>query len=216
MDYRAVLFDFDFTLADASEAIVAGFRHGFAVMGHPEPRADAVRATIGLPLEDAYTLLSGDGDPDRRKEFRGHFSQVAVPMQIEVTKLFPGAEDLLRALKAAGIPAAIVSTKRADTLCRVLQKRNLLELLTAVTGSEMVQKQKPDPEGLCKTIAGLGLAPDQVLYCGDTVIDAEAAQRAGAHFCAVLNGTTGREAFAPFPADYIADDLNALRVWLGL
>lgn len=216
MDYRAVLFDFDFTLADASQAIVAGFQHGFACMGHPKPDPDAVRGTIGLPLEDAYTLLSGDGDEARRKEFRLYFSQVAVPMQIEVTRMFPGAEALLRALKDAGVPAAIVSTKRADTLCRVLEKRKLLELLTAVTGSEMVQHQKPDPEGLCKTIAGLGLTPDQVLYCGDTVIDAEAAQRAGAHFCAVLNGTTPREAFAPFPADHIAPDLEELRGWLGL
>lgn len=216
MDYRAVLFDFDFTLADASQAIVAGFQHGFACMGHPKPDPDAVRGTIGLPLEDAYTLLSGDGDEARRKEFRLYFSQVAVPMQIEVTRMFPGAEALLRALKDAGVPAAIVSTKRADTLCRVLEKRKLLELLTAVTGSEMVQRQKPDPEGLCKTIAGLGLTPDQVLYCGDTVIDAEAAQRAGAHFCAVLNGTTPREAFAPFPADHIAPDLEELRGWLGL
>ena len=216
MDYRAVLFDFDFTLADASQAIVAGFQHGFACMGHPKPDPDAVRGTIGLPLEDAYTLLSGDGDEARRKEFRLYFSQVAVPMQIEVTRMFPGAEALLRALKDAGVPAAIVSTKRADTLCRVLEKRKLLELLTTVTGSEMVQRQKPDPEGLCKTIAGLGLTPDQVLYCGDTVIDAEAAQRAGAHFCAVLNGTTPREAFAPFPADHIAPDLEELRGWLGL
>ena len=216
MDYRAVLFDFDFTLADASQAIVAGFQHGFAQMGHPQPDPDAVRGTIGLPLEDAYTLLSGDADQARRKEFRLHFSQVAVPMQIEVTKMFPGAEDLLRGLKAAGIPAAIVSTKREDTLCRVLEKRDLLGLLTAVTGSEMVQNQKPDPEGLCKTIAGLGLTPEQVLYCGDTVIDAEAAQRAGAHFCAVLNGTTPREAFSAFPADHIAPDLEELRLWLGL
>ena len=80
MDYRAVLFDFDFTLADASQAIVAGFQHGFAQMGHPQPDPDAVRGTIGLPLEDAYTLLSGDADQARRKEFRLHFSQVAVPM----------------------------------------------------------------------------------------------------------------------------------------
>ena len=80
----------------------------------------------------------------------------------------------------------------------------------------MVQNQKPDPEGLCKTIAGLGLTPEQVLYCGDTVIDAEAAQRAGAHFCAVLNGTTPREAFSAFPADHIAPDLEELRLWLGL
>ena len=60
MDYQAVLFDFDFTLADASQAILAGFAHGFQVMGHPAPEEEAVRRTIGLTLEDAYTRLSGD------------------------------------------------------------------------------------------------------------------------------------------------------------
>ena len=180
MDYRAVLFDFDFTLADASQAIVAGFQHGFAQMGHPQPDPDAVRGTIGLPLEDAYTLLSGDADQARRKEFRLHFSQVAVPMQIEVTKMFPGAEDLLRGLKAAGIPAAIVSTKRAETLRAVLERRDLLRCFASVTGSEMVSRPKPDPEGLLGAVAALGLTPDQCLYCGDTTIDAQTAQRIAA------------------------------------
>ena len=65
-------------------------------------------------------------------------------------------------------------------------------------------------------MARLGLTPDQILYCGDTAIDAEAAQRAGAPFCAVLNGTTPAGAFAPFPSVYIAPDLTDLRRWLKL
>lgn len=216
MTYQAVLFDFDFTLADASEAIIAGFQHGFTAMGHPSPDPDAVRRTIGLPLEDAYTLLTGDPVEERRADFRTRFSEVAVPMQPLVTRFFPGAVELLQALHTAGIPAAIVSTKRASTLRSVLEQHNLLPLLASVTGGEMVSRQKPDPEGLLAAIAALGLTPSQVLYCGDTVIDAEAAQRAGAHFSAVLNGTTPAQDFVPFPHDHIAPDLNELHHWLEL
>lgn len=216
MQYRAVLFDFDFTLADASEAILAGFQHGFSTMGLPAPDPDAVRRTIGIPLEDAFTLLTGHTDAEERQRFRALFTEVAAPMQVEVTRLFPGAEELLRALQAADIPAALVSTKRAQTLRQVLAPRGLLPLFASITGGEMVSRQKPDPEGLLAAVAALGLTPDQVLYCGDTVIDAETAQRAGANFCAVLNGTTPASDFAPFPTAHIAPDLMDLRRWLNL
>ena len=216
MSYRAVLFDFDFTLADASQAILAGFRHALEQMGLPQAEEDAVRRTIGLPLEDAFTLLTGRDAPEERRQFRALFSQVAVPMQIESTRIFPGAEELLRSLKAAGIPAAIVSTKRAETLRAVLERRDLLRCFASVTGSEMVSKPKPDPEGLLGAVAALGLTPGQCLYCGDTTIDAQTAQRAGCDFCAVLNGTTPAGAFAPYPAVHIAPDLTDLRTWLGL
>ena len=60
MDYKAVIFDFDYTLGDATDAIFAGFRHGFSVMGYPEPDRETVRHTVGMLLEDAYTQLTGD------------------------------------------------------------------------------------------------------------------------------------------------------------
>ena len=46
MDYKAVIFDFDYTLGDATDAIFAGFRHGFSVMGYPEPDRETVRHTV--------------------------------------------------------------------------------------------------------------------------------------------------------------------------
>lgn len=55
--YRAVCFDFDYTLADATDSIVAGFQHGFTQMGWPAPDRETVRGTIGYLLEDAYTML---------------------------------------------------------------------------------------------------------------------------------------------------------------
>ena len=67
--YRAVCFDFDYTLADATDSIVAGFQHGFTKMGWPAPDRETVRGTIGYLLEDAYTMLTGDSDPARRAQF---------------------------------------------------------------------------------------------------------------------------------------------------
>ena len=218
MAFEAVFFDFDYTLGDATEAIVTGFQYAFPQMGLPQPDRESIRRTVGLTLEDGYTALSGDPDPARRAEFRRLYTEKANPLQVKVTKLFPGAAELLAALKAAGIPAGVVSTKKSATLKAVVAARGIGHLLCSVTGGDMVTAPKPDPQGLLAAIAALGLEPGQVLFCGDTVIDGETARRAGTHFCAVLNGTTTREDFetSGLPADYIADDLWALKSWLGL
>ena len=48
--FQAVCFDFDYTLGDCTESIIAGFRHGLTALGWPEPDREAVRATIGYLL----------------------------------------------------------------------------------------------------------------------------------------------------------------------
>ena len=83
-----------------------------------------------------------------------------------------------------------------------------------VLGGDDVSNSKPDPEGLLLAMEQLEVSASQVLYCGDTVLDAEAAQRAGCHFSAVLNGTTPRQDFSPFPHVHIAPDLSELLDWL--
>ena len=62
----------------------------------------------------------------------------------------------------------------------------------------------------------MGLRPDQVLFCGDTTIDAGTAKNAGCDFAAVLLGVTPAEDFQSWPCQYLAPDLKALAKWLGL
>lgn len=224
MSYQGVFFDFDYTLGDSTGAIAEGYRRGFAALGLPEPTVEQVRTTVGMRLEDGYTFLTGDHDPSRRAEFYRLFAtSVGVNAQgddqklmIEGTRLLPGAVELLTALKAAGMPAAIVSTKPGDTIRRIFKHQGQLDLLALVIGGDEVARYKPDPEGVRLALDKLGLAADRVLFCGDTVIDAATARAAGCDFCAVLNGTTPREAFADYPHVHIADDLSGLQNWLGL
>lgn len=217
VDYCGVIFDFDYTLGDATDAIFAGFEHAFSTMGLPVPDREAVRRTVGMQVQDAYTLLSGDEGPEGRERFYALFHPVARDMQARgVVELCPGARELLLALKDHGVPAAVVSTKNSDSLRAVLAAKGLSECFTHVLGGDIVARHKPDPEGVNRVLERWGLTAEQVLYCGDTVIDAETARNAGADFCAVLNGTTPAEAFEPWPHVHISPDLMDLKGWLGI
>ena len=143
MDYKAVIFDFDYTLGDATDAIFAGFRHGFSVMGYPEPDRETVRHTVGMLLEDAYTQLTGDATEQGRAAFRAQFSSVARPMQAAGTPLCEGAEALLHALRAAGVATAVVSTKHTETLESIFAQHGLLDVFSFVIGGDKVRRPKP-------------------------------------------------------------------------
>lgn len=224
MDYKGVFFDFDYTLGDSTVPIVMGYQEGFQAMGWPAPTPEQVRPTIGMTLMNGYTMLTGDQDEDRRREFYRQFQEAVGEKamargkmtMVEETRLFPGAEELLTELKAQGVKVAIVSTKLGDTIQQIFARKGLDHLLDLVIGGEAVSRAKPDPEGLLKALDTLGLDRTQVLFCGDTVIDARTAQAAGCDFCAVLNGTTPGYDFDDYPRVHIAGNLNDLRKWLEL
>ena len=216
LPYRAVCFDFDYTLGDSTDSIVAGFQHAFPILGWPAPDRETVRGTIGYLLEDAYTLLTGDESAEHRARFRTLFLEVAQERQRTETVLFPGAAELLRGLKERGVPAAIVSTKRGDTIQASLAHHGLGDHVALVIGSADVKRHKPDPEGLRIAMDRLGTAPEETLFCGDTVLDAGAARNAGCPFAAVLNGTTPAGAFSGFQPVHISPNLLDLARWLGL
>ena len=155
--------------------------------------------------------------------FRSHSFQHTVGVEaggegrrlmIEGTTLFPGAEELLLALKHAGVRTAIVSTKPGSTIRRIFEHQGRKDLLDLVVGGDEVTQAKPHPQGLRLALERLGLSAEQVLFCGDTVIDAATAQAGGCDFCAVLNGTTKADAFERFPCVHTAPDLAELKRWL--
>lgn len=214
MKYKAILFDFDYTLGDSTQAIVASYNAGLTQMGWPVPHREAVRRTVGHTLQDGYTMLTGDTEESRREEFLHRFKEHAGPIMVEQTVLFPGADQVICWLRQQGISTGIVSTKGGDQLESIFRKHGLREHLELIIGGQDVTKNKPDPEGLNKAIERLNVEKGELLYCGDTVIDAQTAQNAGVDFCAVLNGTTTAKELEAYPHVYIAPDLPHLLRWL--
>lgn len=214
MKYSGVFFDFDYTLGDATEAIVAGFLYGLHTMGYPIPTREEIRLTVGLVLKDGFTAITGETDEGKREEFTRLYRSICTPAQIATAVLCPGAKELLETLHGKGVKLAVVSSKPGPILEKILERQGVAHLFDFIIGADAVKKPKPDPAGIYAALQATGLDKDRILYCGDTVIDAGAAQNAGVDFCPVLNGTTGAEAFGTWPHVHLSPTLDDLREWL--
>ena len=205
---KAVLFDFDYTLGDTTDGITAAINHALSEMGYAGHTTDEIRPTIGLSLHEVFPILTGDASESAADEFYARFQPWAKKTLKPSAELLPHAEDLLYDLHAHGIMLGIVTTKHRHQIVDILDKFDLNRVFDIIIGSEDVTNKKPDPEGLLKAVSSLGIKKEEMLYVGDSFVDAEAASRAGIPFAAVLTGTTKRDRFAGYTCVTVADDLS--------
>lgn len=59
MKKKAIFFDFDYTLEDSTEGIVASVNFALKQLGYHEQETPAIKKTIGLSLEETYSTLTG-------------------------------------------------------------------------------------------------------------------------------------------------------------
>jgi len=189
---RAVLFDFDFTLADSEDAIVECVNHALTNMGLLAATPQEIRRGIGLSLEAIYELLTGrDGEGARR--FRSLFIEHADRVMADGTSLYPWVPETVARLRGEGLTLGVVTTKRRHRVAEVLEREGLLPEFRIIVGADMVRRTKPDPEPLELALRKLSLEPKDALYVGDNAVDAAAAHAAGMAFAGVATGTTPPE-----------------------
>ncbi len=205
-----IIFDFDLTLADATKGIYICMNQAFISSGYPVADFEAVKKTIGYTLPVSFQMLTGNYDLDDAQQFTSVYVALADKMMNENTYIYPEVFEILPLLKSKGFRTAIVSTKYRYRIEEILKRDNLEDYVNFIIGGEDVTAHKPDPEGLLKAIEKLKVKENEVLYIGDSIVDAEAAQAAGISFCAVLTGTTSLEAFKHKQANYIIQNLNEL------
>jgi phosphoglycolate phosphatase len=214
-DVRAVVFDFDLTLADSRLGFIASHDFASRRVGLPQPAHEAVEQTIGTPLHIAVPRLHGDAVLPVLDEYLRTYQARADEVMTSLTIMLPGAVDAVRRLHAAGIRLAIVSQKLRYRVEDVLRREHLLHLFVAVLGGEDLPDFKPDPRGLLLALEKLRTSPAASLYAGDTVIDAETSRRAGVRFVALLTGSTSGEALEEHRPVAVLPSAAALADLLG-
>jgi phosphoglycolate phosphatase len=212
---RAILFDFDLTLADSARAVAECANRTLIDMGYSTAPESEVRATIGHPLQTCFRMITRCADPDRAEEFKTRFVAHADRVMSTMIGWFPEALPALNALRGAGVTMGIVSTKYRYRIEEILANLESSHLFDVIIGEEDVAALKPDPEGLLQACARLGAAMEDCLYVGDTLIDWETARAAGCAFVGVLSGATTRRDFEREGATVILNHVGELPGLLG-
>ncbi len=179
---KAVLFDFDGTLADTAPDLVAATQNLLRAQGRAELPYAVLRqvcssgargllgAAFGLSRDDA------EFEPMRQgflREYRACLTQH--------TRLFDGVPELLQALTARGIAWGIVTNKATDLTTPIVQYLMFdasLPPATVVCG-DTTAHAKPHPAPLLKACADVGFLPQDCWYVGDDRRDIQAAIAAG-------------------------------------
>jgi phosphoglycolate phosphatase len=207
---RAVLFDFDFTLADSSEGVIECFAHGFARVGLPGADPARIRETIGLSLPTALVRLHGVDDAARVAAFVEAFRERAEDVMVASTRWLERAVETVAACRAEGLATGICSTKKRSHLEGVLVRDGLGDLFDAVIGADDVPAPKPAPDALHAALGRVGVEPGRALYVGDHPVDARAAAQAGVRFAAVLTGPSRRDDFDGHPVEHFLASIEGV------
>ena len=210
-----ILFDFDYTLADSSDAVVECVRVAFEKLKLPAMPAEVVRRTIGLSLPETFRVLSGQDGTDQVEEFRSHFRARSNEIMVDWTLFLPDVPETISELALRGHRLGIVSTKYRFRIRETLERDGLLDLFEVIVGGDDVSKWKPDPDGLQIASRKLSLDVEQLVYVGDSLTDADAARRAGMPFVAVTTGYTTRDEFAEYQPQKVLERLKDLPDYLA-
>jgi HAD superfamily hydrolase (TIGR01509 family) len=206
---QAVLFDLDGTLTD-TEGLWAGSQAALA-------------ARVGATLDDGYQeALMGRSSWDAVRLIRGLGGErgAAVPEDVAMEWLYdeqvsrlrtgpitrlPGGVDLVAAVRAAGLPTALVSSTWRRAVDVVLAAIGTPLFDVTITGDE-VDRAKPDPQPYLLAAQHLGVPAAACVVVEDSPAGVASATAAGA---AVVVVRSGRD-WADAPRRVVGDDLTEI------
>jgi phosphoglycolate phosphatase len=190
---RAVLFDFDGTLADSYPAITASVNHVRALHGLPPLTEAGVRHHVGRGPEHLLRETVGCGDGTANvAAYRAHHPSVLRTG----TRLLPGAAEALRTLHGRGLHLSVCSNKPVAFTRQLLAYLEVSAYLDVVLGPEDVARPKPAPDMLLAALSRLGVSAVQALYVGDMTVDIETARAVGVPVWVVATGSDSPGALA--------------------
>jgi N-acetyl-D-muramate 6-phosphate phosphatase len=177
---KAILFDFDGTVADTAPDLGHALNRqrmarGMAPLPIEQIRTEASAGARGL-LGLAFNIKPGDTGYDlMREEFLDFYSG----RLCHDTCLFPGMAELLDHLDACSLPWGIVTNKPARFTHPLMQQLNLNQRAACVISGDETKHAKPHPEPLLAASKKLTVSPSECIYLGDDIRDVKASLAAG-------------------------------------
>jgi HAD superfamily hydrolase (TIGR01549 family) len=200
---KAVIFDFDGTIADTFGAVKQ-------LLAEELPKAGAKSLTT-KDLEDYYN--------GKAKEVLGRLGlgpislfwlirkmQRLLNKRLGQVEVFEGIKDVIDNLKKYGIEVGVVSSDIKENVEAVLGRESI-EVKRVICGGRLFGKDR-----LIKNYLKLEhLNPEDVIYIGDEVRDIEACRRAGIKIVAVTWGYNSKKALIKANADWVVNKVEELR-----
>ena len=153
--FDPVLFDLDGTLIDSVALIRESHRHAVRTVLGADLPDEVLVANVGRPLIDQMRAFS----PERAEELLSVYRAWNHANTAAILRAFPGVDDVLERLRAAGRRLAIVTSKSHPTVDLAFDVLPIRHYFDAVIAAEDTTRHKPDPEPVRPALERLGAGP---------------------------------------------------------
>lgn len=173
---KAVIFDFDGTLANTLPLCFAAFRDVFQQFDGITYTDEEIVAMFGPPEEEMLTIHLRSNEADAAIE---RYFELYEARHHEFVQPNAAITQLLDTLKSRGYQLGIFTGKGRRALDISLTKLQMTDYFDAVITGDDVKHHKPHPEGLQHVLALLDTKAEDAIYIGDSNSDMAAGRDAG-------------------------------------
>lgn len=178
--FAAAIFDMDGVLIDSERVIVDAYVAAATELGHAVTVADLL-PIVGMSGPGVRQLLVGlmGGEAALKQVGERAHQRMRGDREHPVFPAKAGAQALLAALRARGVPLGVASSTRSKEVRRRLSAVGLHEHFHSITGGDEVERSKPDPAIYLLAAQRLGVAPHACVAFEDSDHGVAAAHAAG-------------------------------------
>lgn len=192
---KAVLFDFDGTIADTAPDLGRALNRQRIARDKPPLSIDLIRTVASAGARGLLGLgfdLKPE-DPDYQamcEEFLAFYTE----QLCEDSCLFPGISELLQLLDDRDIPWGIVTNKPSRFTLPLARFFGLYDRAACIVSGDDTPYSKPHPEPLLVACRQIDAEPAQCVYLGDDIRDVQASLAAGVKPVVARYGYLGNSA----------------------
>jgi phosphoglycolate phosphatase len=212
---RLVAFDLDGTLIDSVPDLTVALQKTLEDQNLVVPQESHVRDWVGngvpVLVERALTWALNESPCEKRQArschgFLAHYAKA--PSRL--TRLYPGAVEVLSALKDAGFTLVLITNKPEAFIAPILEHFGLSDYFALCLGGDSLARKKPDPLPLLHAAQSVGVPADVCAMVGDSRHDIGAGKAAGFTTFALPYGYNHGEPISNSHPDVLLDSLNDL------
>jgi len=177
MKKKFIIWDFDGTMANTNEIILASWQASFRhFLGHEMPVRE-IEATFGETLKYSVSNLIPEADVNEVVDYYRAFQDSH--HDVYNVRLFDGVRELVEELRMRGCLIGIGTSRTAYSLNNYMRELEMEHLIDEIVTMEDVKNHKPHPETVTALLDKFGANADEAIMIGDTKYDIGCAQNAG-------------------------------------
>ena len=179
--YQLIIFDLDGTLLDTLADLAAAVNHALSARGHPLHSLQEYRSMVGHGVRNLVKQALPSGADDALIDAALDDFKAFYTAHIDVhTRPYPGMQDLVRDLHAAGVRMAVASNKFQAGTEKLVGEFFPGIPFVAILGNREGYPLKPDPEIVEEVLrAAGGVSRRDVVMVGDSRTDMLTAANGG-------------------------------------